>query len=924
MRDWIAFLRQRLVLPEMKGQREERMLSELADHLQDLYQEALSRGASKGEAEAQVELALGDADLAARELIRTEPAHLRAQMSRWARRRERTFRRKGGRWTPLADLVRDLRLGVRALAKRPLFTGTVTLVLALGIGASTAIFTLVNGIILSPLPFDDADRLVAVGHRALSREVGDAGQTAAWHFTYEDENRVFEDLGMYTVSSVTLTGGTQPEAVSALGVTSGVFRALRVSPALGRSFTPEDDDPEAPNAVLLSHRYWQTRFGAGSDVLGQTLRIDGQPFEIVGVMPPDLRSLGRDPAFFYPLRFRRSELFVGNIGYDAVARLRDGVTLEQAVDDMARMLPLAFEKFPGGPVADLMAEAQFVPDLRLLKDDLVGHVADLLWFLLAGVAVVLLIACANVANLFLVRAAGKDTEMVVRAAIGADRARIAWEYLKESLILGLLGGVGGLALAQAGLRLLVTSGPAELPRLEEVSLSLEVLLFTLGISLFAGSFFGMLPVLRHGRSEVDALKHGGRGGTEGRGLTGVHNTLAVSQLALALVLLVASGLMIRSFLTLRNVDPGFRSPEKILTLRLRIPPGEIENRAEVASAHELIARRLEEISGVTSVGLSSELPMDGYENVNPLYLEGPGPPGDREPQSRRHKWIGEGYFETLQIPLLVGRTFSWQDVHNRVPGVLVSESLARQYWGSAKAALGQRIAARPEPPRWHEVIGVVGDVREDGMGQAVTDEVYWPQVTLAFWEGQPEDVVVTWRSMSYAIRSNRVGNPGLLEDVREAIWSVNPNLSLRNVESLSRLAAESMASTSFALMLLGVAAAVAFILGVVGVYGVISYAVSARKRELGIRVALGACRVDVMRMVLRQALILSLAGLAIGLAFAFGFTRLMAGLLFHISPVDPVTFAVVPAGLLAVALTASYLPARRAARADPMEALRAE
>ncbi len=469
MRDWTAFVRQRLVLPEMKGQREERMLSELADHLGDLYQEALSRGASKGEAEAQVELALGDVDLAARELSRTEPAHLRAQLSRWTRRREETLRHKGGGWIPLADLVRDLRLGVRALARRPLFTAMVILVLALGIGASTAIFTLVNAIILSPLPFDDADRLVAVGHRDVGGGMGDAGQTAAWHFTYEDENRVFENLGMYTLSSVTLTGGGQPEAVSALGVTSGVFRALRVSPVLGRSLTPADEEPEAPNAVLLSHRYWQTRLGEDPDVLGQMLRTDGQPFEIVGVMPPSLRSLGRDPALFYPLRFRRSELFVGNIGYDAVARLRDGITLEQAADDVARMLPLAFEKFPGGPVADLMAEAHFVPDLRLLKDELVGHVAGLLWFLLAGVAVVLLIACANVANLFLVRAAGKDTEMVVRAAIGADRARIAWEYLKESLLLGLLGGAGGLALAYAGLRLLVTSGPAELPRLEEAT-----------------------------------------------------------------------------------------------------------------------------------------------------------------------------------------------------------------------------------------------------------------------------------------------------------------------------------------------------------------------------------------------------------------------------------------------------------------------
>ncbi len=925
MRDWVEFLRQRLNLPEMKGQCDERMIRELADHLEDLYQEAVASGASTEQAEATVLEWLGDPHRAAAELKSAEPARLRALLRRWTEGREETLRRRGGMWTSLADRSRDFRQASRALAKKPLFTGVVVLVLALGIGSTAAIFTLLDAMILSPLPFDDADRLVSISHTGEGVGIRDAGQCAAWHFTYEDEARVFQDLGMYGTGSSTVMVGAEPEAIPDLGLTSGVLRALRVRPLLGRILTPEDEELEAPNVILLSHGYWQSRFGGDRNVVGQSIQVNGASWEIVGVLPPSLRSLGVSPSIIYPYRFDRSTLFVGNIGFGSVARLMDGVTLEQAHAEAARVLPLAFEKFPGGPAAEFNTRARYAPDIRLLKERLLGSTANLLWILMGGVAVVLLIACANVANLYLVRADGKQIEMALRTALGASRGRIGWEYLKESLVLAVVGGTAGLAVGYAGLRALVALAPSSLPRINEVSLDGGVLLFTLLVSLAAGAFFGVFPALKQARHDlVDALKQGGRAGTKGKDRHGAQNALAVSQVALAMVLLVASGLMLRSFLTLRSVNPGFHDPEDVVVMRLYIPPNEVPDPAEVAAMHERVARRLQEVQGVASVGVATSIPMHGSTNVNPLFVEGLDYSGDQAPTNRRHKWIGEGLLETLQIPLLAGRTFTWQDIHDRIPAVLVSEKLAREYWGSPAAALGRRVAARPDPPRWHEIIGVVADVRDDGLAADPPPMLYWPQVTLAFWEGDPPDQIATWRGTSYAIRSTRVGTAGFLDEIRAAVWEVNPNLPLLRLSTLDELTAQSIARTSFTLVLLGLAAGVALLLGLVGVYGVISYSVSQRTPELGMRIALGAQREDVTGMVLRKGLALAVGGLVVGLALALGSTRVMTGLLFDISPRDPVTFILVPVVLVVVALLASYVPARRAARVDPMEALRAE
>ncbi len=926
MRNWEAWVREYLNLPRMAGQRDERIVGELAAHLEETWREARARGATEAEAEALVLAKLGDRQRAAAELLSAERHHAAAEAARRLERAEEELRGRGSRWTPLADLLGDLRSALRSLAARPLFTAVVVLVLALGIGATTAIFTLLDASVLSPLPFPHADRIVALGHEAPNVGEGDVGQCAAWHFTYEDENRVFESLGMYSGrGSMTVTSGGAAEAVPVMRATSGVFHTLGMSTVLGRLITPADEDPDAPPVVLLGYGYWQSRFGGDPGVVGRKLDVDGGMLEIVGVLPPTLRAIGQERALIVPLQFRRATLFVGNVGYRGIARLRDGVSLEQAEADMARMLPLAFEKFPGGPVIEAAKQAHYVPHVRLLKTELVGGVANLLWVLMAGVGLVLVIACANVANLMLVRAEAREKEMAIRTAMGASRRRILREYLKESVLLGLLGGLAGTGLAYAGLRGLLALAPSELPRLHEVALNARVLLFTLAISLAAGVLFGVSPMLRRGGQDVvEALKQGGRGTSAGRHRRWGRLTLAVGQIALALVLLVAAALVLGSARSLRAVDPGFAHADDVLALWVSIPGRLVPEAADAALAQEAIARRLGEVAGVTSVGMATALPMYYGDNINPLYVEGLTVPGETPPMTRRHKWIGEGYFETLGIPLLAGRSFTWADIHDRIPAVVVSEGLARAYWGSIPNAIGKRVSMRPDPARWYRVIGVAGDVREDGLNQDPVPMVYWPQVVLALWQGDAPDQITLWRRTCYAVRSSRVGTPGFLDDVRRAVGSVNPDLALQGVGPLSGFVAQSVARTSFTLVLLTLAAGVALVLGLVGVYGVIAYGVSQRTQELGVRLALGATTGRVKAMVLAQGLAIAGVGVGVGVALALAVTRLMESLLFGVTPTDPATFAAVAAGLTLVATVASYLPARRASKVDPMVALRSE
>jgi predicted permease len=810
----------------------------------------------------------------------------------------------------------------RRLWRSPLFTLVSLLTLGVGIGANTAMFSVVYGVLLRPLSFVEADRLVGVWHTAPGLGWDKVNQSPATYLTYREEGRVFEDIGLWNRASVSVTGREEPERVEALVVTDGMLPVLGIQPLFGRAFTREDDTPGAQETVILSHGYWQRKFGAAPDLLGQTLIVEGRPREIIGILPDSFRFLNVNAAVLLPFRLNRAEVFVGNFSFQGVARLKPGATIEQANADIERMLPMVMERFPLPPgfTREMFEETRLGPRVRPLSEDVIGDVGRVLWVLLGTVGIVLLIACANVANLFLVRTEGRQQELAIRAALGASRGRVAGELVKESLVLAVLAGALGMGLAAAGIRLLMAIAPEGLPRLHEIAIDRVVLLFTLVISLLAGLLFGLLPAARLRATRLAAsLKEGGRGASDGRERHRLRNALVVSEIALALILLVAAGLMIRSFQAMRQVDPGFTNPGEVLTFRVSIPEALVSDLEQTIRTHEQIVRKIEQIPGVTSVGLTSSITLDGSHSSDPIFVEDFPTAPEGMPPIRRFKWVSENLFETLGRRLVAGRTLTWEDAYTTRRVVVVSENFAREYWVQPENAIGRRIRNAPNDP-WREIVGVVADERDDGVAAAAPAVIYWPLLLKDFWS----EPLVARRALAYAVRSSRLASPNFIREVQQAVWSVNSGLPLANVRTLRDLAAQSMAQTSFAMVMLAIAAAVALFLGVVGIYGVIAYLAAQRTREIGIRMALGAQLGDVSRLFLRHGALLLGAGLLLGLAGAAALTRLMQSLLFGVSPLDLPTYAAVSVLLGGVALLASYLPARRAARVDPAIALRTE
>lgn len=816
-----------------------------------------------------------------------------------------------------------MRHALRRLLKSPAFSLTALITIGAAIGANALIFSVVNGVILKPLPFAEPERLVGVWHTApgLMAGGGPMNQAPTTYFTYRD-NKVFDDIGMWDNTSVTVTGRGEPERVDALLVTDGTLPIVGVRPSLGRTFTPADDAPGSAETVMVSHAYWQRALGGNAAAIGQSIVIDGRPREVIGVLPEGFRFLRYNPSVLLPLRFNRQEIFIGNFSFQAVARLKPGGSIEEANANMARLIPGIPDNFrlPPGFSRQMWDDVKLGPLVRPLAEDVVGDIGNVLWILLGTVAIVLLVACANVANLFLVRAEGRQQELAVRTALGASRSQVIASLMSEALAISVAGGVLGLALAYGGIQLLVALNPARLPRLEDVAIDPIVIAFTLAISIAAGLLFGLIPIIKYANPNLgNALKEGGRGSSEGRERHRARNTLVVAQVALALVLLVASGLMIRTFAAMRSVEPGFTNPQELLTFRIAIPTAMVKDNEQVPRMHEQILRRLEAIPGVTSASLSSSVTMDGNDSNDPIFREDkPIPDGQMAPL-RRYKWIPANYFKTVGRSLLAGRDLSWADVYGMAPVAVISNSLAREFYGSPQAAIGQRIRNTPKST-WREIVGVVADEYDDGVTRPATTIVYWPMMMRDFWEPG----VTAPRSMAYVIRTPRLNDQGFLREVQQAVWSVNPNLPLARVQTFTELYDDSMAETSFVLVVLGIAAAVTLLLGLVGIYGVIAYIVLQRRREVGIRMALGAHSAEVQRMFVTRGLILTGAGLVVGLAAAAALMRVMSSLLFGVNPFDPLTYVAVVAGLGLVALLATWLPARHATKIDPMLALRSE
>jgi len=819
------------------------------------------------------------------------------------------------------ELIQGLRQHVRRLGRDRLFTAVCVGTLALGIGATTAIYAVVDAVLLEPLPYPAHDRLVVVWHAAPGVAEGNLPQSPALHYTYEDESRTLEALAMVANGRGSVTQLGDPEEVRLMRVTHGALGMLGARPTRGRLFSPADDEPGAPQTVVVSWAYWQTRLDGADDVVGRTLTLNGVPHEIIGVLPPGFRVLDNDPAIYVPFQFDRARLFVGNFSYTGIARLRPGTSLEAANADLARLLEPAIERYPGPLSLEALRSAGFAPYLRPLSEQVIGDVARVLWVLLATVAAVLLIAFANVANLFLVRAERRYREVALRAALGANRMRLAREFMAESMLIALVGGLVGIALAAGGLRLLHRLAPAQLPRLSEVGIDGSVIAVALLLTVVSGAVLGLVPIFRHGTERVSGLlREGGRGGSAGRERHRARNTLVVAQLAMALVLLTGSGLMIRTALALRDVHPGFSNPASLLTLRLAIPYASVQEAEDVARTHERILRSLQSVPGVASAGIASATPMTDQMSNDPLESEiAPMPPG-QVPPIRRYKWISPEFFETMGIPLRAGRAYTWDDVRNLQRIVILSESLAREMFGSPDAAIGQRVRPMEGRP-WSEVIGVVGDVQEDGLDQEPPGIAYWPMLQPSVWG---DNALTAQRSMSYLLRLATPVTPALMDAVRRAIWDVDPSLPLADVSTLDALVEQSMARTSFTLVMLSIAAGVALVLGAVGLYGVMSYTVAQRTREFGVRIALGAQAADVGGLVLRHATLLVGIGLTIGIAAALALTRLMSALLYGVAPSDVVTFGSVAVLLALVAIVASMVPVARAARVDPLDALRTE
>ena len=884
-----------------RAQRNQELLEEIQAHLSLAERDATESGKTPKEAQAAAHQEFGNVGLAA-EVTRDT----------W-----------GWRW--FEELVADLGFGLRMLRKNAGFTAVGLLTIAIGIGANAAVFSVVNSVLLKPLNYPKSEELVAL-HQTAPGAAGLADfengllLSPSMYFTYAEQNRTFQSLGVWIAGTANVTGLAEPEQVRTVEVSDGVLQALGTPPQVGRWLSPADQIPRGPERVMLSYGYWQRRFGGDRSVIGRNITIDSRPREIVGVMPKGFQFVDADFDLVRPLGFERDKLILAGFGFHGIARLKPGATIAEANADITRMLPIWMDSWSNGPGSNphIYETWKITPMIRPLKQEVIGNVGELLWVVMGTIGLVLLIACANVANLMLVRVEARQQELAVRAALGAGWTRIVRGLLVESMMLGLLGGVLGVGLAYVGVRFLRAIGPANLPRLDDISIDARTLAFTFLLSVLSGLLFGLIPALKYAGPRTSlALRSAGRTISASRDRHRARNLLVVGQVAMALVLLVSAGLMIRTFEALRTVEPGFTDAQHLQLMRISIPDSLIQEPERVTRTQHGILDKLAAIPGVKSAAFVSEMPMEGFDSDwDEIFAEDKVYSADLIAPLRLYKNVSPGFLQTAGTTLVAGREMTWSEVYALQPVVMISENLAREMWGTPSAAVGKHLREFSNMP-WHEVIGVVQDVHEKGVQQRAPETVYWPPLVQ-------NRFTPAVRTVTFAIRSQRAGTEAFLNEVRQAVWSVNPNLPVASVRTMQDVYGKSLARTSFTLVMLGIAGAMALTLGIIGIYGVISYTVSQRQREIGIRLALGAQGGHVLQMVLRQGAKLALIGVAMGVCAAFALTQLMRNLLFGVTAYDPVTFVAVAALLVVVVLLASYIPARRAMLVDPIVALRYE
>jgi predicted permease len=812
----------------------------------------------------------------------------------------------------MSDLTRDVRQAARRLARTPMFTVATLITLALGIGANTAIFSIVNSALLKPLPFLEPDRLVGLWQTAPGVNIADLSASIADYVTYREESRTLADVALWKSNALTVTGLAEPERVDGISATFRLLPMLGVQPILGRVMAERDDEAGSPEVVMLGHGYWQRRFGGDPGVVGRRIMVDGTAREIIGILPEGFWFMDVSHDLMLPIRFERSKVRLAGYNFPAVGRLRPGVSIEAVNADVARMIGIEMGKFPPpeGMSVKMMEDARLGPNVRPLIDDLVGDVGKSLWVVMATIGIVLLIACANIANLLLVRTEGRAQELAVRAALGAGRSRLAREMLVESLLLGLMGGAGALGLALVALKLILSTTPARLPRLELIAVDASSMAFTLVLSVAAGLAIGAIPVLKRRRVGLaEVLRAGGRNASSGRDRNVTRNALTIVQVALAVVLLIGSGLMIRTYQSMRRVQPGFTNPGTLQTMRIAIPRDVAADDARLLALQQNLVEGLASLPGVSSVSLMDGLPMTGFSSQDPIFASDHSYAANTIPPLRYFIRTAPGTFRALGAPLAAGREYEWVDLHQKRSVVLISENFAREYWGSAAGAIGKRIRENPNDP-WNEVIGVVGDIRHDGVDRPAPSTVYWP--------------LRSSRSATFMIRGPRAGTEGYAADIRRAVSAVSGGLPITQMQTLQQVYDKSMSRTAFTLTLLALSGGMALLLAAIGIYAVIAYTLSQRTREIGIRLALGARQESLQLKFVGNGLLWSAIGAGAGLVAAAPLSHLMSALLFEVDPVDPPTYAAVVLGSLAAAAVASYLPARRLTRIHPVEALRAE